>query len=91
MANKALLDALQAVAARKGATLAQIALAWVLARKPWIVPIPGTRKLDRLGENLGAAAIRLSTAEAAEITSISDGIAVMGERYPAALAKMTGN
>jgi aryl-alcohol dehydrogenase-like predicted oxidoreductase len=90
LANKTLLDAIGVVAARKGATLAQIALAWVLAQKPWIVPIPGTRKLQRLDENLGGAAIQLSIADMAEITKISDDIKILGERYPAAMQAQTG-
>jgi aryl-alcohol dehydrogenase-like predicted oxidoreductase len=90
VANKSLLDAIGTVAKRKNATLAQIALAWVLARKPWIVPIPGTRKLDRLEENLGGAAIHLSGDEMAELTRISDEVKVVGERYPAALQAATG-
>jgi aryl-alcohol dehydrogenase-like predicted oxidoreductase len=89
VANKALLDAIEVVAKRKGATLAQIALAWLLARKPWIVPIPGTRRLDRLDENLGATSVRLSPAEVSELTAISDAIKVQGERYPSDLSKMT--
>jgi aryl-alcohol dehydrogenase-like predicted oxidoreductase len=88
VANKALLDAIGAVAQRKRATLAQIALAWVLAQKPWIVPIPGTRKLERLDENLGAADVRLTPAELGEITKIADDIEVQGARYPAETAKL---
>ncbi len=90
VANKALLDALTAVAARKNATLAQIAIAWILARKPWIVPIPGTRSLSRLEENLGGAAVHLSADDMAEITQISDAVKVMGDRYPAAQQAQTG-
>jgi aryl-alcohol dehydrogenase-like predicted oxidoreductase len=90
VANRALLDALSTMAKSKNATLAQIALAWVLARKPWIVPIPGTRKLHRLEENLGGATIQLSTEDMAEITSISDHVKVIGERYPAAMQATTG-
>jgi aryl-alcohol dehydrogenase-like predicted oxidoreductase len=88
--NKALLDALEVVAKRKDATLAQIALAWVLAKKPWIVPIPGTRKLHRLDENLGGAAVQLSVTDMEEITKISDDINILGERYPAAMQAQTG-
>ena len=90
VANKALLDRLETVAKRKNATLAQIALAWVLARKPWIVPIPGTRKLERLAENLGGAAVQLSDADMAELTQISDDIKILGARYSAAQAAQTG-
>jgi len=90
VSNKALVDALQVVAGRNGATLAQIALAWILARKPWIVPIPGTRKLDRLAENLGGATVQLSAGEMAEITQISDDVQVIGARYPAAQEAQTG-
>jgi len=90
VANKALLDAFGVVAARKGATLAQIALAWVLACKPWIVPIPGTRKLERLAENLGGASVQLSAADMAEITKISDDIKILGERYSPAQQAQTG-
>ncbi len=88
--NKALLDALTAIAARNNATLAQIALAWVLARKPWIVPIPGTRKLARLEENLGSADVKLSAEDMIEITRISDQVKVIGERYPEAMQAQTG-
>jgi aryl-alcohol dehydrogenase-like predicted oxidoreductase len=88
--NKALLDALEVVAKRKDATLAQIALAWVLAKKPWIVPIPGTRKLHRLDENLGGAAVQLSVTDMEELTKISDDINILGERYPAAMQAQTG-
>ncbi len=90
VANKTLLDALQAVASRKGATLAQIALAWVLARKSWIVPIPGTRKLERLDENLGGASVQLSADDMAELTRISDDVKILGERYAAAQQAQTG-
>lgn len=84
-ANQALVDQLGAIAADKGATPAQIALAWLLARKPWIVPIPGTTKLHRLEENIGAAAIKLSAADLARIEAVLSGIAVQGDRYPAAM------
>jgi aryl-alcohol dehydrogenase-like predicted oxidoreductase len=75
---------------RKGATYAQVALAWLLARKPWIVPIPGTTKLARLEENLGAADVTLTTADLREIENAVAKIKVRGERYPEALQKMTG-
>ncbi|HJW26911.1 MAG TPA: aldo/keto reductase [Rhodocyclaceae bacterium] len=90
LANQALVDLLTRVALEKHATPAQIALAWLLAQKPWIVPIPGTTKLERLEENLGAAAVELSAADLAEIDSAAAGITVQGERYPEALEKRTG-
>ncbi|UPZ26751.1 aldo/keto reductase [Streptomyces sp. LRE541] len=82
-ANQALVDLLSAVAARKGATNAQIALAWLLAQHPWIVPIPGTTKVHRLRENIGAADIALSPEDLKEITETADRIDVSGDRYPA--------
>ncbi len=85
-ANRVLLDKLAQVAATKRASLAQIALAWLLAQKPWIVPIPGTTKLHRLEENLGAVNLHLSTADLSAIQSALDQILVQGERYPAHLA-----
>ena len=84
-ANQALVDRLGAIAARKQATPAQIALAWLLAQKPWIVPIPGTTKLHRLEENLGAAAVELTPDDLREIAGALAGIAVQGDRYPAHL------
>jgi aryl-alcohol dehydrogenase-like predicted oxidoreductase len=81
-ANQALVDGLAAVAARKGATAAQIALAWVMAQKPWIVPIPGTTKLPRLEENLKAADIVLTAEDLTDIENRLGGIAVQGHRYP---------
>jgi aryl-alcohol dehydrogenase-like predicted oxidoreductase len=89
-ANKALVDLLVALAARKQATPAQLALAWLLARKPWIVPIPGTTKLQRLEENIGAAAIELSPADVREIDSAASQITVQGARYPEHLNRMVG-
>jgi aryl-alcohol dehydrogenase-like predicted oxidoreductase len=89
-ANQAVVDLLQKVAAPKRATPAQIALAWLLARQKWIVPIPGTKRLDRLEENLGGAGIDLTAAELAELDSASAKIAVQGARYPQALERMTG-
>lgn len=89
-ANQALIDVLAQLAAGRNATPAQIALAWLLARKPWIVPIPGTTKLHRLEENIGAAAIELSPADLAEIESAASAITVQGERYPEHIEKMTG-
>ena len=89
-ANRALVDLLGKVAERKHATPAQIALAWLLAQKPWIVPIPGTTKLHRLEENIGAAAIELSSNDLREIDSAASEIKVQGARYPEALEQMTG-
>ena len=81
-------DIIAAVAQRKNVTPAQIALAWILAQKPWFVPIPGTTKLHRLRENLGAAALEFTPEELQEINTASSGIAVQGERYSAGSAKM---
>jgi len=89
-ANQALIDLLAKVAAQKNATPAQIALAWLLAQKPWIAPIPGTTKLNRLTENNGAAAIELSSTELREIDDAAANIKVEGARYPEQLEKMTG-
>jgi aryl-alcohol dehydrogenase-like predicted oxidoreductase len=88
--NQALVDLLKRVADGKKATPAQIALAWLLARKPWIVPIPGTTKLHRLEENLGAASITLTAQDLAEIQRVAAEIPVEGERYPARLLATTG-
>jgi aryl-alcohol dehydrogenase-like predicted oxidoreductase len=90
IANKALLDLLNQFAAKRNATSAQIALAWVLAQKPWIVPIPGTTKLHRLTENNRAASIQLTTSELQEIENASAHIKIMGTRYTEALEKTTG-
>src|SRR5580658_9529550 len=89
-ANQAMVDLLNQIAARKKATPAQIALAWILAQKPWMVPIPGTTKLSRLDENDGAADIQLTAEDLREIETASSKIKVEGERYPEALEKMTG-
>jgi len=89
-ANQALVDLLGAIAQRKKATSAQIALAWLLAQKPWIVPIPGTTKLGRLEENNGAAAIDLTSDDLRDIESAASKIKVEGARYPEAIEKMTG-
>jgi aryl-alcohol dehydrogenase-like predicted oxidoreductase len=89
-ANQALVDLLREIAERKQATPAQIALAWLLARKPWIVPIPGTTKLHRLEENLGAIEVDLTSDDLREIDSASSKIKVEGDRYPEGLEKMTG-
>jgi aryl-alcohol dehydrogenase-like predicted oxidoreductase len=87
-ANQALVNLLRAIGDRRKATPAQVALAWLLSRKPWIVPIPGTTKLHRLEENIGALAVELTPADVGEI----DGAAaqVQGARYPEQLEKMTG-
>ena len=89
-ANRALVDLLGKVAERKQATPAQIALAWLLAQKPWIVPIPGTTKLHRLDENLGAAAVELTADDLREIETAASKITVQGARYPEHLEQMTG-
>ncbi len=89
-ANQALVDLLSAIAERKKATPAQIALAWLLAQKPWIVPIPGTTKLARVEENIGGAAIELTLDDLREIDSAASKITVQGARYPEELEKMTG-
>jgi aryl-alcohol dehydrogenase-like predicted oxidoreductase len=88
-ANRALVELLGRVAQRKGATPAQIALAWLLAQKPWIVPIPGTRRLDRLDENLGAAAVALTPGDLGEIEAAAARITVQGARYPEHLERLT--
>ena len=88
--NQALVDLLKRIAAEKQATPAQIALAWLLAQKPWIVPIPGTTKLHRLEENLGAVNLELSAETLAEIERAAAAITVEGERYPAHLLATTG-
>jgi len=89
-ANLAVVDLLKEIAARKGATPAQIALAWLLAQKPWIVPIPGTRKLERLDENIGATQLKLTPDDLREIESAVSQISVQGARYPEQLERMTG-
>ena len=89
-ANQALVDLLREIAARKKATPAQIALAWLLAQKSWIVPIPGTTKLERLEENIGAAAIELTPDDLREIDSAALKITVQGARYPEELERSTG-
>jgi aryl-alcohol dehydrogenase-like predicted oxidoreductase len=89
-ANQALVEVVSGFAMRKGATNAQVALAWLLGRKPWIVPIPGTRSSERVRENVGGAAIELSPAEAAEISEASAAIKIEGARYPDDIIKMSG-
>ncbi len=89
-ANQTIVDVLRNIAARKQATPAQVALAWLLAQKPWIVPIPGTTKLTRLEENLGAVAIRPTRDDLREIENVASRITIQGARYPEALEKRTG-
>lgn len=89
-ANQALVDLLKRIAEQKKATPAQIALAWLLAQKPWIVPIPGTTKLHRLKENLGAADVALTADDLAEIQRAAAQIRVEGERYPEQLMATIG-
>lgn len=89
-ANERLIALLGELAAEKGVTSAQIALAWLLAQKPWIVPIPGTTKLHRLEENLGAADVVLSSADLQQITQVLDTVKVVGERYPAEMQARVG-
>jgi aryl-alcohol dehydrogenase-like predicted oxidoreductase len=89
-ANQAVVDLLGQIAARKRATPAQIALAWLLAERPWIVPIPGTTKLHRLEENIGAAAVQLTPDDISEIARAVAKIAVQGARYPEHLQQLVG-
>jgi len=89
-ANMALVELVRSVAARKGATPAQIALAWLLAQHPWIVPIPGTTKLHRLDENLGALAVELTPGDLQEIDEAASKISLQGARLPESVLKMTG-
>jgi aryl-alcohol dehydrogenase-like predicted oxidoreductase len=89
-ANQALVDLLATIAKRRNATPAQIALAWLLAQKPWMVPIPGTTKLDRLEENIGAASVQLTSEDLRDIEDATSKIKVEGDRYPERLEKMTG-
>ena len=88
--NQAMVDLLSQIAQRKKATPAQIALAWLLARKPWIVPIPGTTKLHRLDENIGAVSVELTSDDLREIESAAARITVQGARYPEKLEQLTG-
>ena len=89
-ANQAVIDLLDRIAKQKNSTPAQIALAWLLAQKPWIVPIPGTTKLNRLEENIGAASIELTAEDLLEIDTAAANIQVKGERYPEELQRLTG-
>jgi len=86
-ANQSLVDVLTALAAQKQVTSAQLALAWLLAQKPWIVPIPGTTKLRRLEENLRAADVTLSLADLRQIEAAADSVTVQGARYPEDLSR----
>ena len=91
--NQVLIDLISTYATQKQCTPAQIALAWVLAQKPWIVPIPGTRKLSRLEENLGAVTVQLTPEELSALTAALDNITIAGDRYAANsdMAKLTNN
>ena len=89
-ANQALIDRLATIAERKQATPAQIALAWLLAQKPWIVPIPGTRRVERLDENIGAAAVELTADDLEDIETAASEIHIEGARYPEHLERLTG-
>jgi aryl-alcohol dehydrogenase-like predicted oxidoreductase len=89
-ANQALIDVIGKIGQRKKATVAQIAIAWLLAQKPWIVPIPGTTKLNRLDENIGAVAVELTPDDLRDIESAASKIKVQGARYPEKLERMTG-
>lgn len=89
-ANRAVIDLLARIGEQKGATPAQIALAWLLAQKPWIVPIPGSRKLERLDENIGAIAVELTPDDLREIENALSKITIQGDRYPQELKQMTG-
>ncbi len=89
-ANLALVDLLKRIGERKRATPAQIALAWLLAQKPWIVPIPGTRKLERLDENLGAADVQLTPDDLREIEDAASKITIQGARLPEEVLKLSG-
>jgi len=89
-ANQALVDLLRSIGERKNATPAQLALAWLLARKPWIVPIPGTTKLNRLDENIGATSVELTSGDLREIEGAAAKIEVQGVRYPEELERRTG-
>jgi len=89
-ANQAVVDLLGKFAKTKKATPAQIALVWLLAQKPWIVPIPGTRRMERLDENIGAVAVGLTSDDLRDIESVASKITVLGARYPEELERVTG-
>jgi len=86
--NAALVDLLTRIATARGAAPAQVALAWLLAQRPWIAPIPGTRRLARLEENLGASALELGADDLREIDAAAAGVAVVGARYPEAMERL---
>jgi len=88
-ANRALVEAIAAFAARKNATSAQLALAWLLAKKPWIVPIPGSTKLERIEENIGAATLEITPSDLRELDDITSAFVVQGDRYPEELERLT--
>ena len=88
-ANRALVDAIASFAARKNVTSAQLALAWLLAKKPWIVPIPGTTKLERIEENLAATALELTPSDVRELDELTSTFVVTGDRYPEEVERMT--
>jgi aryl-alcohol dehydrogenase-like predicted oxidoreductase len=90
-ANQAIVDVIRRFAEQKKATPAQVALAWLLAQKPWIVPIPGTTKLDRLQENIGAASVQLTPEDLRELESAASKTTVQGARYPEHLQKLVGH
>src|SRR5262249_25289601 len=89
-ANQSLVDLLGKIAERKKATPAQIALAWLLAQKPWIVPIPGTTKLNRLAENIGAVSVELTPSDLRDIDNAASKITIEGARYPEQIEQLTG-
>jgi len=89
-ANQAVVDLLSEIANQKHASPAQIALAWLLAQKPWIAPIPGTTKLSRLDENIGAVSVKLSSGDLRQINEAIEKVPVQGDRYPEHIGKMTG-
>jgi aryl-alcohol dehydrogenase-like predicted oxidoreductase len=86
--NLELVDKVTVIAARLAATTGQVALAWLLAQKPWIVPIPGTRRIERVEENLSAAQLDLTPEDVAELTAASDSVTIQGDRYPEAMQAM---
>ena len=89
-ANWSFVELLKLFGERRGATPAQIALAWLLAQRPWIVPIPGTTKFSRMEENIGAAALKLDEGELRELSEAASALTVQGERYPAENARLSG-
>ena len=89
-ANQAVVDLLGKIAAEKEATRSQVALAWLLAQKPWIAPIPGTTKLHRLEENIGAASLELTPDDLREIEGAASNVTLQGDRYPERLEALTG-